>query len=137
MRLQNAVVTRISNTRVRTTHVTGMVTDIGIELGNILDLAWRCGQPDGVDAKAEFNADKLLLHGVTVMSVLGGGVSGVLAYRRLGPMLLFGAAVLLLLLALPGIVGKGASLLSLSSVRKPSEVWLAAGMARACCTEAA
>ena len=116
MGLQNAVVTRISQTRVRTTHVTGMVTDIGIELGNLLDLALldrasRRGQQDSVDAAAEYNADKLLLHGVTVLSFLGGGVSGVLAYRRLGPVFLFGAALLLLLLALPGIVGKGASLL--------------------------
>ena len=33
MGLQNAVVTRISDARIRTTHVTGMVTDIGMELG--------------------------------------------------------------------------------------------------------
>jgi uncharacterized membrane protein YoaK (UPF0700 family) len=31
MGLQNAVVTRISNARVRTTHVSGTATDIGIE----------------------------------------------------------------------------------------------------------
>ena len=105
MGLQNAVVTRISNARVRTTHVTGMVTDIGIELGNLLDLAWR--RRSGVrDAKAEYNADKLLLHGVTVLSFLGGGISGVLAYGRLGPVFLFATAFLLFLLALPGIVGK-------------------------------
>ena len=32
--LQNATVTQITNARVRTTHVTGMVTDIGIGLAN-------------------------------------------------------------------------------------------------------
>ncbi len=32
--LQNAVVTRISDARVRTTQVSGMATDIGIELGH-------------------------------------------------------------------------------------------------------
>ena len=110
MGLQNAVVTRISNARVRTTHVTGMVTDIGIELGNLLDLAW--GRRLGVhDAEAEYNADKLLLHGVTVLSFLGGGVSGVLFYLRLGPLFLFGAAFLLFLLALPGMAGKDTTLL--------------------------
>lgn len=102
MGLQNAVVTRISDARVRTTHVTGMVTDIGIELGNLVDLAWRRHDPD-----AEYNAGKLLLHGVTVLSFLGGGVFGVLAYRAEGPLILFGAALALLLLALPGIFGKG------------------------------
>ncbi|MGI4944786.1 MAG: YoaK family protein [Janthinobacterium lividum] len=114
MGLQNAVVTRISNARVRTTHVTGMVTDIGIELGNLLDLALlnrasRRRGPDGRDAEAEYNADKLLLHGVTVLSFLAGGVFGVLAYRRLGALFLFGAAMLLFLLALPGLVRKETS----------------------------
>ena len=107
MGMQNAVVTRISNARVRTTHVTGMVTDIGIELGNLLDLAWHRRGLRGRDA--EYNAGKLLLHGVTVLSFLGGGVAGVLAYRRLGPLFLFGAALLLLLLAVPGIIGKTAN----------------------------
>lgn len=111
MGLQNAVVTRISNARVRTTHVTGMVTDIGIELGNLLDLAWHRRGPGGPGAEVEYNAGKLLLHGVTVLSFGSGGVFGVLAYRSLGPLFLFGAALLLFLLALPGIAGKGASLL--------------------------
>src|SRR3546814_156682 len=39
MGLQNAVVTRISDARVRTTHISGMSTDIGIELGMLLDIA--------------------------------------------------------------------------------------------------
>ncbi len=96
MGLQNAVVTRISNARVRTTHVTGMVTDIGIELGNLLDLA---RQGAAGRAEAEFNGDKLQLHGFTVLSFLGGAVCGLLAYRRFGPYFLFAAALLLLLLA--------------------------------------
>ena len=103
MGLQNAVVTRISNARVRTTHVTGMVTDIGIELGNLADLAWHRQRQGGHDGEAEYNRDKLRLHGVTVLSFLGGGVVGVLAYRTVGPWLLFGAAALLLLLAMSGI----------------------------------
>ena len=112
MGLQNAVVTRIFHAQVRTTHVTGMVTDIGIELGNLLDLAvtgraWR--RLDSRDGEAEYSAGKLLPHGVTVLSFLGGGVFGVLAYRRLGPLFLFGAALLLLLIALPGVIRRGES----------------------------
>ena len=112
MGLQNAVVTRISHAWVRTTHVTGMVTDIGIELGNLLDLAvtgraWR--RLASRDGEAEYSAGKLLPHGVTVLSFLGGGVFGVLAYRRLGPLFLFGAALLLLLIALPGVIRRGES----------------------------
>ena len=109
MGLQNAVVTRIFHAWVRTTHVTGMVTDIGIELGTLLDLAvtgraWR--RLASRDGEAEYSAGKLLPHGVTVLSFLGGGV---LAYRRLGPLFLFGAALLLLLIALPGVIRRGES----------------------------
>ncbi len=107
MGLQNAVVTRISNARVRTTHVTGMVTDIGIELGNLLDVAWHRRAGHGLrGTTAVYNGDKLRLHGFTVLSFLGGGVFGLLAYRRIGPYFLFGAAVLLVLLALPGVLSR-------------------------------
>ncbi len=33
MGLQNAIITKVSNAEIRTTHVTGLVTDIGIGLG--------------------------------------------------------------------------------------------------------
>lgn len=107
MGLQNAVVTRISNARVRTTHVTGMLTDIGIELGNLADLAWhRRFRRTGQAGAAEYNSEKLRLHGFTVLSFLAGGVFGVVAYARFGPYFLFGAALVLLLLALPGIIAR-------------------------------
>lgn len=107
MGLQNATVTRISAARVRTTHVTGMLTDIGIELGNLLDLAWHHRGRRGAEG-AEYDARKLQLYGVTVLSFCGGGVVGVLAYQRLGAWFLFAMALLLLLLALPGILARPA-----------------------------
>ncbi|HQX58585.1 MAG TPA: YoaK family protein, partial [Burkholderiaceae bacterium] len=36
MGLQNAVISKLSNAEIRTTHVTGLVTDIGIELGKLM-----------------------------------------------------------------------------------------------------
>ena len=36
MGLQNAVITKISKAEIRTTHITGLVTDLGIELGKLL-----------------------------------------------------------------------------------------------------
>ena len=95
MGLQNAVVTQISNARVRTTHVTGMVTDIGIELGNLVDLA----RGSGDDGAVTFNREKLRLHSQTVASFLVGGVLGVLAYKTTGALLLFGISAALLLFA--------------------------------------
>ncbi len=34
--LQNAIITKISRAEIRTTHVTGLTTDIGIEIGKAL-----------------------------------------------------------------------------------------------------
>ncbi len=36
MGLQNAVITKLSSAEIRTTHITGIVTDIGIELGKLI-----------------------------------------------------------------------------------------------------
>ncbi len=110
MGLQNAVVTRISNARVRTTHITGMVTDIGIELGNLVDLAWHRRSQRESDEASDYNEGKLWLHGFTVISFVGGGVFGVLAYKKFGPTFLFGAALLLLMLALSGIIAQHTAL---------------------------
>lgn len=97
MGLQNAAVTKISEARVRTTHVTGMVTDIGIELARWLDR--KAGDPQ---AKRHDPA-KLRLHLMTVGAFLGGGLLGVVAYRAIGVGLLFAAAAILALLAVPAI----------------------------------
>jgi uncharacterized membrane protein YoaK (UPF0700 family) len=102
MGLQNAVVTRISNARVRTTHVSGMSTDIGIELGCLADIAVHRGSR----AEAAPFLEKLRLHGSTVLSFCVGGIVGVLAYKAFGAALLFAAAGLLFLIALPGIVAR-------------------------------
>lgn len=93
MGLQNAMVTRISDARIRTTHVTGMITDIGIELGHL-----ALGTPERVVDRA-----KLRLHGATVAAFLVGGMAGVLVYQAAGALLFFVAAALLLALAIPGL----------------------------------
>jgi uncharacterized membrane protein YoaK (UPF0700 family) len=94
---QNAAATRISNGRVRTTHVSGMATDIGIGLGLLLDIA-RGREPE---AEAASVRARLQLHGLTVLSFLVGGLVGVLAYRAVGSFMLLGCAGLLVAVALP------------------------------------
>ena len=77
---QNAIVTHISNARVRTTHVSGMATDIGIGLARMLDiLRGKAGPAD----RGEITT-RLSLHTGTVLSFLLGGVAGVLAWRIVG-----------------------------------------------------
>ncbi|MGC1302876.1 MAG: YoaK family protein [Caulobacteraceae bacterium] len=100
MGLQNAVVTRISEARVRTTHVSGMATDIGIELGMLLDIArGREGPAEAAPVRA-----RLRLHAQTVLAFLAGGVAGVVLYRSIGGFLLIAAAAVLFGVALSGII---------------------------------
>lgn len=98
--LQNALVTRISNARIRTTHVTGMVTDIGIELGNLAALAVR-GDPADEGA---FNKGKLRLHAATVGSFLAGGAVGVWGYEAAGPYFFLATSAVLVALASPSLL---------------------------------
>jgi uncharacterized membrane protein YoaK (UPF0700 family) len=97
MGLQNAVVTHISSARVRTTHISGMATDIGIGLGLLLYMA--CGGERTTERAMLLG--NLRLHGVTILCFLAGGLVGGLVYRAIGITLLLGCAVLLLLIALP------------------------------------
>lgn len=97
MGLQNAAATRISNARVRTTHVSGMATDIGLELSSILDaLRGRLSRED-----LGANAARLALHALTVTAFLLGGVLGVIFYSLWGGAMLIGAGCILLAICVP------------------------------------
>ncbi|PIJ49418.1 hypothetical protein BL250_13100 [Erwinia sp. OLTSP20] len=73
MGLQNAVVTRISNARVRTTHVSGTATDIGIELAMLFDVLRRKASPK----EAPLYLERPGLHFFTVTAFLVGGIAGI------------------------------------------------------------
>lgn len=95
MGIQNAVVTRISDARVRTTHISGMSTDIGIELSMLFDIA----RGRELHAEAASYRSKLRLHVQTVLSFLAGGIAGVVLYQAIGIRLLFAIAALLFMMA--------------------------------------
>lgn len=80
MGLQNAMITKISRAEIRTTHVTGLVTDIGIELGKLFYYNRSHGRGERVQA----NRDKLFLHLKLVGCFFVGGVLGALAFKRIG-----------------------------------------------------
>ena len=99
MGLQNAIITKLSNAEIRTTHVTGMVTDIGIELGKMLYFN-RSADKEHVEA----NWAKVRLLGSLVGAFFLGGVTGAFGFKYAG----FGftvplAFVLLVLAAVPVI----------------------------------
>lgn len=79
MGLQNAVITKISRADIRTTHLTGMVTDVGIELGKMVYLNL---DPQAVPVQA--NTDKLRLLGKLIGSFVLGAWVGALGFNSLG-----------------------------------------------------
>lgn len=79
MGLQNAVITKVSNAEIRTTHVTGLVTDIGIELGKLVYFN-RSHLPTKVMA----NRRKLRIHLSLIGAFFCGGLLGALGFKLWG-----------------------------------------------------
>ena len=84
--LQNAVITKLSGARIRTTHVTGMATDLGIELGKG---AWRLAALLGRPAPTAHppvrpDVEKLRTHGELIFLFFASGLLGAVAFQRLG-----------------------------------------------------
>lgn len=100
MGLQNAIITKLSGARIRTTHVTGLVTDMGIELGKFFYWnAARC-DPDKPFVRADRRKLKLLASLVALFFV--GGVAGAIGFKHLGfTTSLLLAAILLTLAIVP------------------------------------
>lgn len=95
--LQNAVVTKVSGARMRTTHVTGIVTDLGIELGK------RFYRDGGREPRVEWDGGKARLLAGLLGSFFIGATAGAAGFHRFGaraaaPL----AAVVLALTFVPG-----------------------------------
>ncbi|MBT9455439.1 MAG: DUF1275 domain-containing protein [Burkholderiaceae bacterium] len=96
MGLQNAVVTKISRAEIRTTHMTGVITDLGIELGRLL--YWNRG---GAGAHGLVRADRprlRLLAGILSL-FFAGGIVGALAFKHFGFSATVPVALLLIVMA--------------------------------------
>jgi uncharacterized membrane protein YoaK (UPF0700 family) len=86
--LQNAMVSSYSGSTMRTTHMTGMVTDLGIACGHFL-------------RGAVVDWFRFRLYGVLLLGFFAGGVAGSLSFSH------FGYDTLLLPAALSGLSGVG------------------------------
>lgn len=82
MGLQNAMVTKISQAEVRTTHMTGVITDLGIELGKLL--YWNRTPDTPAEPMVRANRDRLRLHAALLACFAGGGLAGALAFQSMG-----------------------------------------------------
>lgn len=99
MGLQNAIITKLSGAQIRTTHVTGMITDIGIELGK---LAYRERTPGLPPVTAD--PGKLGMLALLVALFFLGGVLGAVGYLEFGFPVVVPMALLLLVLASPPVL---------------------------------
>ena len=98
MGLQNAVVTKLSQAVIRTTHMTGIVTDLGIEFGKLV--YWNQGP--NTDPALHVRADRARI--AVLAGLLGcflaGGIAGAFGFKALGYVFTVPLAVLLAVLAL-------------------------------------
>jgi uncharacterized membrane protein YoaK (UPF0700 family) len=95
MGLQNALITKASGAVVRTAHVTGMSTDLGIELGRFL-----AGVEEPVPS---MRRAKVKLFITIIATFFLGGIIGALVLARTGAVGLLPIAFLLMLISLPPI----------------------------------
>ncbi|MGI4757586.1 MAG: YoaK family protein [Janthinobacterium lividum] len=97
MGVQNAMITKISGAVIRTTHLTGMITDIGISLGRV---TYPGHGEEFTPANDEIN--RMQLHASLVLLFLAGGITGALGFRHVGFLFTVPFAMVLFLLgALP------------------------------------
>ncbi|SFN29203.1 Uncharacterized membrane protein YoaK, UPF0700 family [Formivibrio citricus] len=81
MGLQNAVITKLSRAEIRTTHITGIVTDIGIELGKLF--YWNSIDPRK-QPMVLANRGRLTVLGSMAMAFFLGALIGALGFKHIG-----------------------------------------------------
>ena len=106
MGMQNAMVSMISGSVVRTTHLTGMVTDLGIDLSDAVMRRWsiKAGEQQSIDTGQRRVIDielrrRIYLRLCIIGFFLAGGVGGGLLFTLYGYRA-FAVPVMLLMIAL-------------------------------------
>ncbi len=102
MGLQNAIITKISNSEIRTTHMTGIVTDIGIELGKVFYIN---SQSESAHYKpVRSNKGRLVVLSSLLASFFCGGTAGAVGFKYIGYSSTIPLAAFLVLLAIVPLV---------------------------------
>ena len=97
MGLQNALITKLSKADIRTTHITGIVTDIGIELGKLT--YWNSNRTP-TRPKVLANKDRLKILVLLATYFFVGGVIGALGFKHVGYIATVPLALVLVSLAI-------------------------------------
>lgn len=96
MGLQNELITKLSRAEIRTTHITGIVTDIGIELGKLV--YWSHSSSSG-SGNVMADRQRLRLLALLLLFFFLGGVLGAFGFNHLGYVSTVPLALLLVTLA--------------------------------------
>ncbi len=99
MGLQNAILTKVSDAVIRTTHLTGMLTDVGIKLGRMFYAALH---REAMTTTVELSKLWLLTSLITLFFI--GGVTGALGFKQAGFLFTLPLSAILLFLALVPMV---------------------------------
>ncbi len=96
MGLQNAVITKISGAVIRTTHITGIMTDIGIELGK---LVYRNMAAPSALPPVLADRDRLSVLSKLAILFFVGGLAGAIGFKVAGYVVTLPLALTLLVIA--------------------------------------
>lgn len=96
MGLQNALITKVSSAIIRTTHITGMTTDLGIEIGRLL---MGKSNPDTGATK-----NNITRHSAIILAFFIGGLLGALGVNAMGVLTFIAIALILLTLCCPQLL---------------------------------
>ncbi|MNX76590.1 hypothetical protein D3C86_1081020 [compost metagenome] len=97
MGLQNAVITKISKAEIRTTHITGIITDIGIEFGKLF--YWNAVSTS-THPKVLANRTRLKILILLALNFFFGGVVGAFGFKHIGYISTVPLAMVLVTLAI-------------------------------------
>jgi uncharacterized membrane protein YoaK (UPF0700 family) len=107
MGLQNALITKISKSEFRSTHLTGVVTDLGIELGKLFYV-----NDTTLPTKVLANRPKLRALMWLLCSFMVGGLVGALAFKYLGYTMTLALALMVLIPAVKPVMADAQKRLS-------------------------
>lgn len=82
MGLQNAIMSKMSNSEIRTTHLTGVITDLGIELGRML--YWNRSHRRDADAYVRARWSRVAMQVVILSMFFIGGILGAIGFKHIG-----------------------------------------------------
>ncbi|TAN74730.1 MAG: DUF1275 domain-containing protein, partial [Magnetospirillum sp.] len=102
MGLQNAIITKVSNSEIRTTHMTGIITDIGIELGKLFYINSQSESAHYQPVRA--NKGRLVVLSSLLLSFFCGGAAGAVGFNHIGYTSTVPLAAFLVVLAIVPLV---------------------------------